>query len=279
MSSPQSDSIRVSCAQLNSGDDLQTNLSRTANLIAESAAAGSRLILLPENFSFMSADEKAKLDIAEPEEASSILAFLSKQARLHNITIIGGSVLLNQSRNSKIRNCCPVFSRQGELVAHYDKMHLFDALLPNEAYNESHTVEAGSQPTIVELEDNWKIGLSICYDLRFPELYRHYSAHGCNILSVPAAFTVPTGKEHWETLLRTRAIENQSYVIASGQCGTHPGSRETWGHSMIIDPWGEVLAGMNNEEGYITADLSLDRITEIRSTLPALNHRRIYSLQ
>ena len=271
---PDQESIVASCIQLSAGDDLQANLNRTASLIEEAAEAGSRLLLLPENFSFMGATEEAKFDVAEPQDSSSVLTFLSEQARQHNIAIIGGSVLLKFTGNNRVRNCCPVFSAQGELLAYYDKIHLFDAVLPNEKYSESNIVESGSQPKMVEI-DHWKLGLSICYDLRFPELYRHYSAHGCNIITVPAAFTVPTGKAHWETLLRARAIENQCYVLAAGQHGTHPGERKTWGHSMIIDPWGETVAHIEDGDGIITAELSLNKLNAVRKVLPALNHRRL----
>jgi len=271
---PEQESILASCIQLTAGDDLQSNLNRAALLIEEAVTAGCQLLLLPENFSFMGATEEAKLDVAEAQESSSVLAFLSEQARQHNITIIGGSVLLKQVGNNKVRNCCPVFSAQGELLAYYDKIHLFDAVLPNERYSESSMVESGSQPKMVELDD-WKLGLSICYDLRFPELYRHYSAHGCNIITVPAAFTVPTGKAHWETLLRARAIENECYLLAAGQYGNHSGERKTWGHSMIISPWGEILSSLDEGEGVITAELSLKKLNSVREALPVLNHRRL----
>lgn len=274
MTRSQSDTLAVACIQLNSGDDLQANLERAANLIRKAAKAGCELALLPENFSFMGATEEAKFEIAEAQESSSVLKFLSEQARMHNMAIVGGSILLQYVDNNRVRNCSPAFSAEGELLAYYDKIHLFDAVLPNEKHSESSTVESGSQPKMVEM-GNWKLGLSICYDLRFPELYRHYSAHDCNILTVPATFTVPTGKVHWETLLRARAIENQCYVLAAAQYGNHPGERKTWGHSMIIDPWGKVLAEIENEEGFITAEISLDRVKEVRSILPALTHRRL----
>jgi nitrilase len=271
---PEQDSILACCVQLCASDNLQANLDHAAELIAEAAKAECELLLLPENFSFMGANEQAKFDIAEAQESSSVLAFLSDQAKQHRMAIIGGSVLLRYTGNNRVRNCCPVFSSTGEMLAYYDKIHLFDAELPNERYRESDTVESGSQPKEFAL-DAWKVGLSICYDLRFPELYRHYSSAGCNILTVPAPFTVPTGKAHWETLLRARAIENQCYVLAAGQYGTHPGGRKTWGHSMIIDPWGKVLAELEDGEGIITAELSLGRVKEIRECLPALNHRRL----
>lgn len=266
--------MRVACLQLRSGRDQHANLAYVATLMEKAAEQKCNLLLLPENFSCMGISDTEKIAVAEAQKSSSILLFLADQARKHKTVIIGGSVPLKISGGNKIRNSCPVFSPTGELIACYDKMHLFDVNLPDEQYRESDTVEAGSQPETASF-GHWKIGLSICYDLRFPELYRHYSSMGCNILTVPAAFTCPTGEAHWETLLRARAIENQAYLLAAGQCGTHPGGRKTWGHSMIISPWGEVLAALNDEEGIITAELSLNNLDKIRQALPALNHRRM----
>jgi len=266
--------LQVAAIQLCSGQDQAANLATAASLIEQAAGKGCELILLPENFSFMGGSDTDKIAVAESQEESAVIAFLAGQARKHRIAIIGGTVPLKSEGGQKVRNSCPVFSPRGELIACYDKMHLFDVSLPDEQYRESDTVEAGAIPEAVAF-DAWKVGLSICYDLRFPELYRHYSSIGCNIMTVPAAFTVPTGRAHWETLLRARAIENQTFVMAAGQCGTHPGGRKTWGHSMIVDPWGEVMAMLNNEEGLITAELSLSNLHKIREALPALKHRRI----
>jgi len=274
MSGDGSKSIRAAVIQLCSNRDRDSNLAKTALLIEQAADRKCGLILLPENFSYMGKSDADKRAIAEDQESSSTLAFLAEQARKHQLTIIGGTVSLKSDNSRKVRNSCPVFSADGELIACYDKIHLFDVDLDSEKHCESKTVEAGRQPETVAFE-NWNIGLSICYDLRFPELYRNYSSSGCNLLAVPAAFTVPTGEAHWEILLRARAIENQSYVLAAGQCGAHPGNRHTWGHSMIIDPWGDVLATLGDEEGIITAELSLNRVKKIRAALPALNHRRI----
>lgn len=268
------DRLRAGCIQLCSNDDKQENLSKAATLIGEAAGDGCELILLPENFSFMGAGDSDKLAASEDQNDSPTLRFLAGMARQHRITLIGGTLPLKAKRGDRIRNSCPVLSPGGELIACYDKMHLFDVTLPEEHYHESDTVEAGATPECIKT-DGWKIGLSVCYDLRFPELYRHYSSIGCNILSVPSAFTVPTGKAHWETLLRARAIENQSYVLAAGQCGTHPGGRKTWGHSMIIDPWGEIIAGAGDEEAVIVAALSRDHLNRIRQAIPALSHRRM----
>ncbi|MDT8375927.1 MAG: carbon-nitrogen hydrolase family protein [Mariprofundaceae bacterium] len=274
MSSDCSECIHAAAIQLCSNRDQESNLARAAALIEKAAEKKCSLIVLPENFSFMGANEREKFDVAESRENSSVLAFLSAQARQHRAVIVGGTLPLKAGNTEKVRNSCPVFSANGELIALYDKMHLFDVDLESERHCESATVEAGEAPETAGF-DGWKIGLSICYDLRFPELYRHYSSIGCNILTIPAAFTVPTGEAHWEILLRARAIENQAYVLAAGQSGTHPGGRKTWGHSMIVDPWGEVLATLHDEEGIITAELSLNKLGKIRQALPVLNHRRI----
>jgi len=274
MMSNSSDSCRVGCIQLNSGSDRQANLKRVASLIGKAAQGGCKVILLPENFSFMAANDGDKLTIAEEQNNSSTLHFLAGLAERYKVMIIGGTLPLISATNGKVRNSCPVFSASGKMLVCYDKMHLFDVTLPDEQYCESDSVEAGVLPETVEL-DGWKIGLSICYDLRFPELYRHYSSIGCNILTVPAAFTVPTGKAHWKTLLRARAIENQCYVLAAGQCGEHPGGRNTWGHSMIVDPWGEIIAEAGNEETVIIAEISLSKMNTIRQIIPALTHRRM----
>ena len=274
MSSEPPECLRAAVIQLCSNQDQDGNLARTASLIGKAADQECGLILLPENFSYMGSRDADKSAVAEKQDHSSVLAFLAEQAHRHQLTIVGGTVPLKSGNSKKIRNSCPVFSANGDLIACYDKMHLFDVDLDSEKYCESATVEAGGIPETASF-NGWKIGLSVCYDLRFPELYRHYSSIGCNILTIPAAFTLPTGKAHWEVLLRARAIENQTYLLAAGQCSTHPGGRKTWGHSMIVDPWGDVLATLSDEEGIITAELSLNNLSKIREALPALKHRRI----
>jgi len=274
MSVGSQESCRAGCIQLASGNDRQTNLELAATLIDEAAGEGCDIVLLPENFSFMGANDNEKLAVAEEQDSSLTLRFLSQQAATHRMTIIGGTLPLKAASTGKVRNSCPLFSPNGEMLACYDKIHLFDVTLPDEQYRESDSVAAGAEPVSVDSGD-WKIGLSVCYDLRFPELYRHYSSIGCTLLSVPAAFTVPTGKSHWQTLLKARAIENQCYLLAAGQCGSHPGGRKTWGHSMIIDAWGETLAEAENETGIIVADLSLNKLAEIRQAMPVLSHRRM----
>lgn len=266
--------MRVSCIQMNSGLDMRENMERAGHWLAKAKEAGCDMAVLPENFAFMGGDDAAKIEVAETEGESTVLRFLSAQAARLNIAIIGGSAALKSSREDKIRNACAVFDHQGTQLGIYDKIHLFDVDVGGQCYRESAVVEAGSEPLQVHVSD-WDIGLSICYDLRFPELYRRYSAAGCGLLSIVAAFTVPTGKAHWETLLRARAIENQCYVLASTQTGEHPGGRQTWGHAMVIDPWGKILCQLDEGEGMVTADLSMQEVESVRAGLPALQHRKL----
>jgi len=264
--------MRAACIQMTSGDDKQANLRRAGALLAQAADAGAELALLPENFAFMGADDEAKRAASESEDDSSILSFLAEQATKFSMSIIAGSVLLQDENSARLRNTCVVFSSSGKRLASYDKIHLFDAQAGGESYRESDIIRPGNRPVIAHVRD-WDIGLSVCYDLRFPELYRHYSASGCAILSIPSAFTVSTGKAHWQTLLRARAIENQCYVLAAGQCGVHPGGRQTWGHSMMLNPWGDVIAELPDGEGIIVADISRHQLAAIRNQLPVLKHR------
>lgn len=265
----------VAAIQLSSGADVKANFEAVDASLAAAAAAGARLALLPENFSFMSADDAAKRAVAEPLESSRIIALLASMAERHGLYLIGGSVTLtSDERPGLLRNASPAFAPDGSFTAIYDKMHLFDVDLESESYRESAVVAPGHAPVSAECGD-WSVGLSICYDLRFPELFRYYARIGCQLLAVPAAFTVPTGQAHWKTLLTARAVENQCYVIAAAQCGEHPGGRRTYGHSMIIDPWGRVLAEGGEEPGIITAEIDLAGIKEVRRRLPALEHRRI----
>ncbi|MFQ5355342.1 MAG: carbon-nitrogen hydrolase family protein [Mariprofundaceae bacterium] len=266
--------MQVACLQMCSLDNIDSNLKSAARLLTQAASRGSELAVLPENFAFMSKDEADKCCIAEWPKASQVLDFLGEQAREKSMFIVGGTVSLLGSCKPGLRNACTFFSPDGECLATYDKIHLFDIDLPDESYHESATVVAGEKPVSVDM-NGWKLGLSVCYDLRFPELYRHYSHAGCKLFPIPSAFTVPTGRAHWECLLRARAIENQAYVLAAGQTGTHPGGRKTWGHSMIVSPWGEVIAECSEGEAVVMADISLDQLLNIRDMLPALKHRRL----
>ncbi|TLS67873.1 carbon-nitrogen hydrolase family protein [Mariprofundus erugo] len=264
--------MRVASLQMTSGPDRMQNLRVASQLLQQAADQGAELAVLPENFSLMSVSDQEKRALAESEQHSSVLDFLSQQASAHQMAIIGGSILLRGDQGL-LRNSSPAFDADGKLLDIYDKIHLFDVEIDGESYHESSTIQPGHAPVVVQ-HGAFRIGLSICYDLRFPELYRHYADAGCHMVSVVAAFTAQTGKAHWQTLLTARAIENQCYVIASAQAGTHADGRKTWGHAMIIDPWGEVMAMQEAGEGVVMADLSLARLESVRRMLPALQHRR-----
>jgi len=267
----------TACLQLCSIDSVEQNLEKVDLLLRQAVEQGVHLAALPENFSFMHPDFERKQKFAH-HQAPEVLSFLAKAAKKYRLTIIGGSLLL-PGRNDKLRNACPIYDREGECLGIYDKMHLFDVDLTDGRYHESAQIEAGDTPLVVKI-DEWRLGVSICYDLRFPELYRWYAEQGCNLLSVPSAFTVPTGQAHWEVLLRARAIENQAYVLAPAQIGTHPGGRRTYGHSLIIDPWGTIVAratdcGEDSGE-LICAELEPDLLVQIRHRLPSLAHKKIF---
>jgi predicted amidohydrolase len=225
--------------QMASGSDVRENLAAAAGLIEEAAMQDARLIVLPENFAIMGRTETDKLKVREADGDGPIQRFLSDTARRFDVWLVAGSVPMAGSAASHVRNSCLVFDDHGERIARYNKMHLFGFESGSERYCESDTIEPGSGPPLAFDSPFGRIGLSICYDVRFPELYRAYGP--VDIILVPSAFTVTTGRVHWEILLRARAIENQAYVIAPAQGGAHPGDRRTHGHSMIVDPWGEVL--------------------------------------
>ncbi|MDQ6981478.1 MAG: carbon-nitrogen hydrolase family protein [Mariprofundus sp.] len=265
--------MRVACLQMCSGIDRDTNLTTVEGLLAQAAGQGAKLALLPENFGFMGGSDAEKKQIVEDQNHSATLRFLSEQAAVHQMYIIGGALLL-KGEDARIRNASPVFDARGQLLTIYDKIHLFDMDYKGEAYCESALIESGRSPAAVSV-GSFRIGLSICYDLRFPELYRVYADDSCDILCNVAAFTATTGRAHWQTLLKARAIENQTYVLASAQWGRHPNGRETWGHSMIIDPWGKVLAELPEGDGVVLAELSKKRLHQVRESLPSLRHRKL----
>lgn len=270
---------RVAALQMTSKDSVSVNLKTAERLIREAAALGASLLLLPENVAFMGQDEKDKLLIAEAPLHGPIQNFFAKLAHELKIWLIGGTIPIKTDAANRVHAACWVWDDRGQVVARYDKMHLFDVQLQSEqteqTYAESKTIQPGHELVCFD-SPLGKIGLSICYDLRFPELYRKLLSAGAEILVVPSAFTASTGQAHWETLLRARAIENLSYVIAADQVGTHPNHRSTWGHSMIIDPWGKILAELLEGEGVIVADIDLDYLNDIRRRFPATEHRRIF---
>lgn len=264
--------LRVSVIQMTSGQMLLPNLERAEVLIRQAADSGSQLIALPEYFPSLHADGDYKLKIAEDFGQGVIQDRMSELARECNVWIVAGSVPMTSKLVGKVTNTTLVFSPEGDCVVRYDKIHLFDFSGPDESWKESDQHEAGLQP--ICFDTPWgRIGLGICYDLRFPELFR--ALDNPDILIVPSAFTVPTGEAHWELLLRARAVENQCYLLAPAQGGEHENGRSTWGHSMIVDPWGEVLAEQKSGEGVVSADLTLQRFAEVRQQLPAWLHRKI----
>ena len=266
--------MRIAALQTVSTADLDRNLETAARLIAEAAREGAELAALPEYFCLMGLRDDDKLAIAEAPGQGPIQAFLAAEAKRHGLWLIGGTLPIQTAMPGRVRNACCVYAPDGRLAARYDKIHLFRYDNGRESYDEARVLEAGNEPVAVQAGP-LRIGLSVCYDLRFPELYRQLCAPPCDLLSVPAAFTHTTGRAHWELLLRARAVENQCYAIAPAQGGTHRNGRRTWGHSMVVDPWGEVLAVLPEGEGVVLADLDAKRLAMVRQQLPALAHRRL----
>ena len=262
---------QVAVVQMVSSDVLADNLAHAGDLLEQAAAGGAQLVLLPENFALMGHDEKAKLAVMEMDGDGQIQSWLAAQAQRLGLWLIGGSIPL-AAPDGRCYAACLTFDPAGQRQARYDKIHLFDVdLAGGESYRESRTIAPGSTPVAVTTP--WgQLGLSICYDLRFPELYRSYA--GAELLVVPSAFTQQTGAAHWECLLRARAIENQAYVLAADQGGLHQNGRQTFGGSMIVDPWGQVLARMDQGEGVALAQVDMEFLQRCRSNLPALQHRR-----
>jgi predicted amidohydrolase len=265
--------LRVAALQMVSAPELAPNLDAAGRLIAAAAAAGARLVALPENFYCIGRSETDKLRLREPEGRGPIQEFLARAAREHRVWLVGGTAPLACADERRIRSACLVYDDAGERVARYDKMHLFRFTAGEERYDESRTLEAGERPVAVASPFG-RLALSVCYDVRYPELYRALAPF--DAMFVPSAFTVPTGAAHWETLLRARAIENQAYVIAPAQGGAHAGGRRTFGHSMIVDPWGEILAMQAQGEGVALAEMDAARIQQVQAALPAHANRRMH---
>lgn len=262
--------MRVAAIQMSSGADVGANLRQAESLVAEAAAAGATLAVLPENFGLMGAHARDKLAAQERDGEGAQQAFLADAARRHRMHLIGGSVPLASGKPDRVWQALVAYGPDGTRSARYDKIHLFRFSDGGDEYDEARTIVPGNRPVCLETTAG-RVGLSICYDLRFPELYRSFG--DVVLIVVPAAFTYRTGEAHWETLIRARAIENQCYVAAAAQTGTHPGGRRTWGHSMIVDPWGIVVASRADEPGVVIADIDPSRIADVRRRLPALAHR------
>jgi nitrilase len=271
---PQTNACKVAAIQMASGPNVAGNLSEARRLIAKAVEQGARLVVLPEFFAIMGMNEQDKLNVSEQPGSGPIQTFLSETARMHNIWLVGGSIPLATSSPDKVINSCLVFDEQGKQVARYDKIHLFSLSLGNESYDEAKTIEPGDQVVVVDSPFG-RIGLTICYDLRFPELFR--AMKDVDIIVLPAAFTETTGKMHWEVLVRARAIENLAYVIASAQGGYHVNGRETHGNSMVVDPWGRVLDRLPRGSGIVVAEINRTYQASLRASLPALTHRTLHN--
>ena len=276
MSKSNSTELKIAAIQMVSTASLQENLETARRLIKAAAHDGAQIAVLPEYFCIMGLKDTDKVNIREKLGSGLIQEALATIVRDSGIYLIAGTIPLEAKDPNKVLNTTLVFNPDGQRIGRYDKMQLFGFQTSTERYQESETIEAGEQPGIVKITINdteWSFGLSICYDLRFPELYRALGQVDCHI--IPAAFTYTTGKDHWEILLRARAIENQCYVLASAQGGVHQNQRRTWGNSMLIDPWGDVLVTLAEGEGFISGTLSKDKLNEVRSKLPALAHRKL----
>lgn len=268
--------MKAAVIQMNSGADLAANLAQAQGLLERAAGEGAVLAALPENFAFMGARERDKLAHAEADGAGPIQDWLSETAARLKLWIVGGTLPIG-APDGRVYAACSVYGADGRRAARYDKIHLFDVDVGSgEVYRESNSIAPGAVGISTVDTPLGRLGLSVCYDVRFPELYRALAADGCTLLSVPAAFTAKTGAVHWHTLLKARAVENLCYLLAPGQCGTHPGGRGTWGHSLILDPWGETLAEVvADEPGYALAELDPAHLDAVRARFPALSHRRL----
>jgi len=266
---------RVAAVQMASGPVVSENLDEAARLIDEAVSDDAGLVVLPENFAIMPRNDADRLAAVEMDGQGPIQEFLAAQARRHRVWLVGGTIPLAAKSANKVRAACLLFNDRGERVARYDKIHLFDVSLDNgEQYLESRSFEPGDEVVVADTPCG-KLGLAVCYDLRFPELFRRLLDRGAELFAVPAAFTAHTGKAHWEVLVRARAIENLAYVIAAAQGGRHASGRETHGDSMIVSPWGEVLARLENGAGHAIADCDRARLQGVRASLPSIRHRRL----
>jgi len=266
-------SFLAAAVQMTSTGDRERNLATALRLVGEAAARGAKLVCLPENFAFMGREED-RIAGAETLEGPTVSA-LRELARARRIQVLAGSIAEKVDAPGKTANTSVLLGEDGAVLAAYRKIHLFDVNIPDGArYAESETVQPGTAPVLAESALG-RIGLTVCYDLRFPELYRQLSARGAEILAIPAAFTLYTGKDHWEVLVRARAIENLCYVIAPAQVGRHSANRVTYGNAMVVDPWGVVLARCGDGEGLALAPVRRDRLEQCRRELPALQHRKM----
>lgn len=273
-SSSRSGTVRVAAVQMVSVADVETNLDDASALLEEAAGTGAVMVVLPENFACMPADESDRRKIVEADGEGPIQDFLSRRARELGIWIVGGTIPIRVGGDDRPAAACLVFDSQGHRVARYDKMYLFDVSLPggSESYRESDNIRPGNTPVVVDSPVG-RLGLAVCYDLRFPEHFRRLLDRGAEAITLPSAFTASTGRAHWESLIRARAVENLVWMIAPDQGGRHAGGRETYGDSMIVDPWGTILDRRAAGPGVVTGDIDPDLQQDIRRRFPALDHR------
>ena len=267
---------RIAAVQMASGPSVHANLLEAQRLIARAADNGAALVVLPENFALMGDTEQDKVEFREQEGTGPIQEFLANEAQRQKVWLVGGTIPIECDDAKKVRAACLLFDDSGKQVARYDKIHLFDVCLQDckETYNESETIQAGSEPVVVETPFG-RLGLAVCYDLRFPELFRAMLVQGMELCAMPSAFTAVTGKAHWEVLVRARAIENLSYMIAAAQGGYHRNGRETYGDSMIVDPWGVVQDRMARGAGVVYAEINHAALLNTRRNFPAIDHMQI----
>ncbi len=268
--------MKIAAVQMVSGAEVEKNLRTVNNFINLAVEQNVELLVLPENFSCMGMKETDKLDIREQQGDGPIQDFLKTAAKDNNLWIVGGTIPIASGDDDRIIARCQVYNNQGQCVGFYDKMHLFDVKVPDssERYSESDTIQAGSEVVVLETPFG-KTGLAACYDLRFPELFRQMLDKGAELLVVPSAFTELTGRAHWELLVRTRALENTCYMIAANQGGIHINGRETYGHSMIVDPWGRVLNQLEKGLGLVVGEIDPERVKQIRENFPSVLHRKL----
>ncbi len=272
--------MKVAVVQMVSGADVNANLQTADRLLTQAAQAGAELVILPEYFCLIGDSDVQKLTIQESYGAGPLQDFLSDAAKTHGVWLVGGTIPVStqaQGLGERVYNTSLTFDPTGACVARYDKIHLFKYDNGRERYDESEVLCAGETPVTFDVDSrdgrSWRVGMSVCYDLRFPELYRQYADAGAHLLLAPSAFTYTTGQEHWELLLRARAVENLAFMAAAAQGGRHDNGRRTWGHAMLVDPWGAVLAQHPEGASMVVADLDFQRLLDCRSRLPALEHR------
>ena len=266
------DRLRVACVQISSSGSKADNIERMEALVARAASTGADLVLLPEKWNGLGSREILH-EVAEPLDGGETVEAMSGWARTNGITLVGGSIAERREGREKLSNTCVVFDGGGEQIAVYRKIHMFDVEVGGHVYRESDAEEPGDGPVVCTAE-GWALGLTVCYDVRFPELYRILAVEGAELVTVPAAFTLYTGKDHWELLLRARAVENQCYVAAANQWGVHAEGRASYGRTMIVDPWGVVLAQAPDEDGVVSAELDRAHLERVRRALPSLANRQ-----